>query len=187
MWEWLVKHAEVIRDLTLSTTAVIAVVMGGWRLWLADKKNYREEGERTEQRKYHEREEKEYWQKRFSEAVRQVLDETDKGTLTEARRVHALHDMALIAEKDPRVFMSQAKDVVGRFKTMADAAWKLEVETGGMSPLAGPGTLKHLNRKDELLLIAETSGAIRDLHTVAAHYREKWERKPADGGGDGGS
>ena len=94
MWECLVKHAEVIRDLTLSTSAVIAVGMGGRRLWLADKKDCKEEEERTEQRKCREREEKEYWQKRFAEAVRQVLDETDKGTLSEARRIHALHDEA---------------------------------------------------------------------------------------------
>lgn len=188
MWECLVKHAEVIRDLTLSASVVIAIVMGGRRLCLADKRDRREEEERAEQRKCRERKEREYWQKRFAKAVRQVLDETDKGTLSEARRIHALHDMAWIAENDRTgMFMAQAKDVVERFETIADAEWTLEVETGGMSPLAAPGTLKHLNREEELMLMAKTSGAVRDLHIAAAHYWKKWGGKPPDGGSDDGS
>lgn len=185
MWECLVKHAEVIRDLTLSTSAVIAVGMGGWRLWLADKKDCREE-------KCREREEKEYWQKRFAEAVRQVLDETDKGTLSEARRIHALHDMAWVAENDRTgMFMSQAKDVVERFKTIAVAQWELVIDyrmSQGRKDLPDVEEIREKIRRGEiprpeeytedLLEMTKTGAALYDLHKAAAHYREKWEGKP---------
>ena len=89
MWEDLTRHAEVISDLTLIAAAIIGIAMGSWRLWLADKKDRREEEERTEQRECWKHEKRQHWQERFAEAVRQVYDETDSGTLSEARRIHA--------------------------------------------------------------------------------------------------
>ena len=164
--ECLLKHVDAIY-----IVAVLALLMGGWRLWLADRKDSREESD--------------HWQNRFSTAVQQVLDDTGTGSLLDARRVHALREMAWIAEKYPTKFMSQAKDVVERFEKSADAERELEVITGGLLQMEA-NSLSPVSKEGKLGRIAKTGGAICDLYNEAASLREKWREKPAAGGSDDG-
>lgn len=176
MWEDLARHAEIIRDLTLIVAAIIGLAIGSWRLWLADKKDKREEEERTEQRECWKHEKRRHWQERFAEAVRQVYDETDSGTLSEARRIHALHDMAGIAENDPEMFMAQAKDVVERLNRTANAKGELWT----MNEIMGSEEVEEILRGDPYAMeslkeTAKTGQAFRDLREAAEHYQQRWE------------
>ena len=179
------KAIEAIYDLTFAIVAGLALLMGAWRLWLADKRDSREKEDRKEQSERHERDESDHWRERFSAAVVQVLEDTGEGSLLVARRVHALREMAWIAEKFPTKFMSQAKDVVERFETRAGAERELEDRTGGLLQFEAEA-LQPVSIEDQLNRIAKTGGAIYDLYKEAADLKEKWGEKPADGGSDHG-
>ena len=181
----LLNHAEAIYDLTFGIVAGLALLMGAWRLWLADNRDSREKEERTEQSKRHGRDEIDHWQERFSAAVVQVLDDTGEESLLVARRVHALREMAWIAEQYPKKFMSQAKDVVERFERKTGAESEREHITAGI-PQMNAESLRDLSRVDQLTRTAKTGGAICDLYKEAANLWEKWGEKPADGGSDNG-
>ena len=183
--ECLLKHAEAIYNLTFGILAVLALLMGWWRLRLADQRDSREKEERTEQSKRHDRDESDHWRKRFSASVVQVLDDTGTKSLLLARRVHALREMEWIAEKYPTEFKSLAKDVAERLMTSANAEQDLEWKWGGMYPFEAHA-LKPLSEEDQLELTIKTGGAISDLYKEAAILREKLGEKPAVCGSDNG-
>lgn len=181
----LLEHAEAIYNLTFGIVAVSALLMGWWRLRLADQRDSREKEERKEQSKLHERKESDHWRKRFSASVVQVLDDTGTKSLLVARRVHALREMEWIAEKYPTEFKSLAKDVAERLMTSAEAESDLEWMWGGMYPFEAHA-LNPVSKEDQLILNIKTGGAMSDLYKEAAILREKFGEKPADCGSDNG-
>ena len=190
--DWLTTHAGTVRDLALTGAAIIGTILGWWRVRLADMKDAREREERREQAETNERSERDYWHTRFYGAMRSVLDETEKGTIRDAARVHALEEVAWIAEKhgDP-LLMSRARLLTEQLDAVVKAKWRLEKNKprGGIEEKAiNEGRLPIIHKilygaEEERLTALEawfreverTAGAEEEIFRRAATYREKWK------------